>query len=814
MGKASKSGFFATLREGFDAIKVLDNSNVYAVLFSETAQNIFMSSMWQKVLNPYTLVVSGGDKMVVGNNITLAGLTRALVGVVAGRGLIDRLGADSTFAYAGLLGAIGICVNIWCLMNVSLNSIYYLNIVWAMFCGLWNSCLETEWARSVMKEKREDANGARQVLNKLTTAIGPCFSIALFLWVGGSTWTIPTMTFVMYMGTFLTIIPVILCFTFSRFSEVRQETSLLEVKEIQFANGFKLDCRTLDEDDDDFVASKVNRLTLDDFDAKVPGEVRLTYPLNNQSKFSKLRILTPQLQETPFILGKQVMASIKGVGNADIREPCILSFVDPSRSSCVAKLDDFVVYLRSDRSVSTDASWISFQLALHADTEKKCQKEYLVGRACRTLMKSFKRQKTLGAEDLSEALLPPSLSGSLAVDTQAQPGAIVKTKVAISDGASPPRAKQTAGENDEQKMAASGLDPACFAQTQFLKSELRSIIEETAEEQNHKFEQRFAKLERKQKTKSTGSGVTDIVVKERPKNKINLTMANVIVVCDVLNAIGSGMSLKFMDLFLIEDYHVSPVMLLLIAIIQNLAVVYLTPTIKRLMNYMRSKQMKGAMGVSLVWFMSMFFLALICVPGQNFIVSVVSIILMNSLSSCTKAYNRKKLVDALPHDRVANYMVWDSLNKANQGGIAVFGGQICHYWGYRGCFAVTLGILVIRWCVWTGYLVSRGLWKKKKQAPDDHAWHASSTAMFDDVGVFQSENQSELFRAKSNLQQDLRHTIPRAEGELMVVDEDEFFSEAGEMSEEVMGEMRSEDVKGFQIGSGEPLKRAGSDAIV
>merc|ERR1719321_1151607 len=125
--------------------------------------------------------------------------------------------------------------------------------------------------------------------------------------------------------------------------------------------------------------------------------------------------------------------------------------------------------------------------------------------------------------------------------------------------------------------------------------------------------------------------------------------------------------------------------------------------------------MKGAIGVSVVWAVSLFFLALICVPGQNFAIVVVSIVLMNSLSSCTKAYNRAKLVNALPPQRVANYMVWDSLNKANQGGIAIFGGQICHIWGYRGCFAVTLAILIVRWSVWTSYLAYRGFRRYRQE---------------------------------------------------------------------------------------------------
>jgi len=198
---------------------------------------------------------------------------------------------------------------------------------------------------------------------------------------------------------------------------------------------------------------------------------------------------------------------------------------------------------------------------------------------------------------------------------------------------------------------------------------------------------------------------------------LNTTMANTIVICDVLNAIGSGMSLKFMDLYLIEDYGISPIELLALAVVQNLAVVWLTPMVKELMKKMRNSNFKGALAVSLVWGFSLIFLALICIPDQNFYVSIVSIVLMNSLSSCTKAYNRAKLINAVPHNRIAKYTVWDSLNKANQGGIAIFGGQIAHIYGYRGCFMITFLILLLRWTIWTVYLAYRGCKRRVVLAP-------------------------------------------------------------------------------------------------
>ena len=63
---------------------------------------------------------------------------------------------------------------------------------------------------------------------------------------------------------------------------------------------------------------------------------------------------------------------------------------------------------------------------------------------------------------------------------------------------SPPRQRQRRdGSEDDNIMAEAGIDKSLFAQTAFLKNELKTIITQTAEDQDKKFEERFGKLERK-----------------------------------------------------------------------------------------------------------------------------------------------------------------------------------------------------------------------------------------------------------------------------------------------------------------------------
>ncbi|CAE7608945.1 unnamed protein product [Symbiodinium pilosum] len=143
--------------------------------------NTFKEGMWFKALTPYMLIITNNDPIAVGNMLTLNGLTRAIVGVSSGRLLINNFGIDVVWLMSGMVGLLGLLVNVICLCQGSVAAAYVLNFTWAVYNGLWNSCLETSWARSIVKSKREDVNGARQITNKVTTSLGPLISAAATL---------------------------------------------------------------------------------------------------------------------------------------------------------------------------------------------------------------------------------------------------------------------------------------------------------------------------------------------------------------------------------------------------------------------------------------------------------------------------------------------------------------------------------------------------------------------------------------------------------------------------------------------------------
>jgi len=105
---------------------------------------------------------------------------------------------------------------------------------------------------------------------------------------------------------------------------------------------------------------------------------------------------------------------------------------------------------------------------------------------------------------------------------------------------------------------------------------------------------------------------------------------------------------------------------------------------------------------------------LLIIPGMPLWVVLLSIVMKQSLSSCTKCFMRAKLHNYLPPDKIARYESWDSLNKANQGGIAIFGAQVVEAFkgtrlgGYRACFLGTFIILCIRWLIYFAYIMQTG----------------------------------------------------------------------------------------------------------
>ena len=73
-----------------------------------------------------------------------------------------------------------------------------------------------------------------------------------------------------------------------------------------------------------------------------------------------------------------------------------------------------------------------------------------------------------------------------------------KSKGGGEAGSSPPCSKQRKADGaDEAAMQIKGVDPSAFATVRYLREELKTIIEETAEDQNKKFDSRFEKLEKK-----------------------------------------------------------------------------------------------------------------------------------------------------------------------------------------------------------------------------------------------------------------------------------------------------------------------------
>ncbi|CAD7942969.1 unnamed protein product [Amoebophrya sp. A120] len=193
----------------------------------------------------------------------------------------------------------------------------------------------------------------------------------------------------------------------------------------------------------------------------------------------------------------------------------------------------------------------------------------------------------------------------------------------------------------------------------------------------------------------------------------NLYGARVILGCDLLNAVATGFSGKLIPLFLVQHYGFSPVDVLWVAFFSNVCAVWVAPYTKTVISWTRDRGYPGKAGVLLVWLLGAGLFSVLCLPLEDFLaretarwLTTIAIILRNAVNGSAKSYLRAKLVSYLPHDKLPNYMAWDTLNKAQQGGLVIFGSQLVFFGGYRFCFALTLIFLAFRWLVFYWFIAS------------------------------------------------------------------------------------------------------------
>lgn len=617
------SSVYQTLKNGAATVLRLDNTNVYCTLLFEAAANIAKDGMWMKLMNIYTLIVAMGDRRVVGFCITANGLTRAAFAVLAGNLVIGRLGTHTTMRIAGIAGIVGVVLNLFCFMEDSIADIYAINIVWAVFTGLSNSCLETIFAQSLLVEHREEVSTLRQSFNKGTTALGPLISLSLFYFYGNN-WTLPILHSVLNIGTLLTLVAVGVCFLFDDRFETRQVVALCDLKRItlqpegiivtgpqehMFANA------------QDTIS--IGSLTKYDLESHAEGPIVLTYPLPPTSKYARLKVLHKEsLEPAEYLLGKQYLVRFKHLKRLQRHSVIYVTFNDATNPGPIkGTLENVTIFLAkgdAKKSVDLVRSKLTFMLT----------EDSMLYRPVTPTM--FSVRKNL------RRCCPRRFQANRIAD--------------MSQNSTPTRA-----------------------------------------------------LDKKKKKKM------------KKRYAPNMWGANVIVCCDILNALGNGMSLKFMDLFLVQEYAYSPAALLTLQVFTNMAALYLTPCAKMFLQYVRSRNYHGKLGVIVLWSISMFFLAIIIIPSVPWWLAGLCIVMRNSLNTSTKAYNRAKLANYLPHDKVSKYMVWDSLNKANQGGIAVFGAQLVHIGGYRLCFFFTLCIMMVRMLLYLSFVVRQHYLRKEKR---------------------------------------------------------------------------------------------------
>lgn len=438
---------------------------------------------------------------------------------------------------------------------------------------------------------------------------------------------------VMLSGTLLTSLPVMTCFLFHRKHEVQQEVNLCDVRCLEFETA-------------DILPKSLSKA---DFFKGEGGPIKISYPLSKKSKYVRLKILTPDLQESNLILGKQFRARFRSV--APTESVCVVHFEDPSREPARVAIDSISVFLKQDQSVNTEASKLAF--SLYPDLEEGGNTPiWMSGATSIFPSMSPKARSSRMPRGLKESLLQQPNLGSRET----------------SAASSAPFTHMSSLDNTKALSAipeASSLEAAV--------NELRAT--------QHK----------RGKTEYTP----------------NLFAAQMINFCELLNALGSGLSLRFIDLFLIEEYGLSPASILLIAFLECCCGACLTPAAHKMLLKTRKWGYHAKTAVVFLWGLALIFLGILCVPGVPLLAVVPAVVLMQSTNSCAKAYLRAKLVSYISNDRLAMYMLWDSLNDASQGGITMCGAMVIRLSGYQSCFCCTFAVMLVRLVVYGAYTAKR-----------------------------------------------------------------------------------------------------------
>ena len=154
---------------------------------------------------------------------------------------------------------------------------------------------------------------------------------------------------------------------------------------------------------------------------------------------------------------------------------------------------------------------------------------------------------------------------------------------------------------------------------------------------------------------------------------------------DFLVAFGSGMTMRYMSLFFVEDYKTTPVTLLTASLLISPLTAILSFLVQRggdlYVGRLPSTIIVRLIGTTLLLLMGTKTLSL------NIMLPIY--IFRNALMNSTRGVTRSVIMDCVKKENRAKWSAFESFSSFTWAGSAVFGGYIASAHGYKGTFVIT-----------------------------------------------------------------------------------------------------------------------------
>ncbi|PWV04243.1 hypothetical protein C3747_158g62 [Trypanosoma cruzi] len=173
------------------------------------------------------------------------------------------------------------------------------------------------------------------------------------------------------------------------------------------------------------------------------------------------------------------------------------------------------------------------------------------------------------------------------------------------------------------------------------------------------------------------------------------TVPYLLCLCDFFLVFGSGMTMRYIPLFFVNDYHMTPVLLLSASIVSSIT----TATLSFLVRYMGERFVSRVAAVFSARFIGATLLLLMGVTHLHLSILVPIFVLRNALMSCTIGVSRSVIMDCVPKSSRAKWSAFESFASFIWAGSAVIGGYIAGAKGYQFTFLITSMLHYVGICV-------------------------------------------------------------------------------------------------------------------